>query len=422
MTKLAEDYASWRPVLKRCAAEAKEILVTILGQLRGSQLIRAQIPKARVKSLTSVEKKASREGWRDEEAIERLSDGVGFRIVCNNLEDVYRIRDAILACDRFRESEPAQDFIAHPLEGGYRALHLNLSYEVVGATGSRTIRIEIQIRTLAQDTWAELSHYDIYKLGDSIPEHIVTLAQRLAEILKVADDIASDIRKAVSLPLVGVRSEDDELAPEGIAFIYQRAFGRQPPDYLVRSLLRLCEEKHCYRLDVLDRIVLDPEIRQHVAQSYESAAGWELDDGTWMSLAIDVAVSGEASAMEEAQKLGSLERAEIDAVGARDLEIDLPGTLDEFMESFGPDRDNISDSSPIYDAAARFDCIDRCSICSAPIVRVDCLVEQILDYYHIDEDVDGELEASLVTSDIEMGDWNNRSLCSYHGYVLSKDD
>jgi|SRR5450759_156607 len=101
MATLEDRYEELHPLLKRCAAEAREILITIVGQLTGSHLIRGQVAEARVKRLSSIQKKADREGWTDEQALELLTDAVGFRIVCSNIEDAYRIVDAIKGSTRF---------------------------------------------------------------------------------------------------------------------------------------------------------------------------------------------------------------------------------------------------------------------------------------------------------------------------------
>ena len=291
------------------------------------------------------------------------------------------------------------------------------------AGGSRgKVRCEIQIRTLAQDTWARLAHHDLYKHGDEVPDHIVKLGERLAALFAVADGIAQDIREEVSRPLVGAENLGDDLTPEGIAFIYQRAFAHSPQDYVIRLALEKCSESGCRRLDLLDRILRSPADRQRIAERYQSDAGWPMDDDTWLSLAIDVAVASVDSAATIAEARGRAERDEIEASARRDLDYQMPSSLDEFKQIFVGDNKGCIEAGEIYDAAATLGAIAHCDLCGAPIVAVDAMVEEVLDYYDIDEDVDGELDALISNCGVEVGDWDRKGLCSYHGYMVSKDD
>jgi hypothetical protein len=59
---------------------------------------------------------------------------------------------------------------------------------------------EIQVRSLLQHSWAELSRADIYTKEEMISPALRTLMTRLADLLKVADDIANDIRQEIAKP------------------------------------------------------------------------------------------------------------------------------------------------------------------------------------------------------------------------------
>ncbi len=127
MIDLAGKYKAILHTLERCREEGRAVLTTLLWHIGQSHLVRARITEQRVKSLTSIERKAQRNSWPESETLDRLTDLVGFRIVCNNLEDVHRIKDALLASPRFRHADDCvQDFIESPQTSGYRDIHLNL--------------------------------------------------------------------------------------------------------------------------------------------------------------------------------------------------------------------------------------------------------------------------------------------------------
>ena len=88
--------------------------------------MRAELRSIRIKGLASIERKARAKGWQPDEALHSCSDLVGARVVCNNVEDVYRFAELLrgrlrIASDAFE----VQDYIKTPNPGGYRALHIN---------------------------------------------------------------------------------------------------------------------------------------------------------------------------------------------------------------------------------------------------------------------------------------------------------
>ena len=183
--EIARRYRYLFPALDRCREEGLSVLTTLLGQVGQFHLARGRLTEPRVKPLRSVQDKALTNGWQPDEALERTTDLVGFRIVCNNIEDAYRIKDAILGSPRFLAAESdVQDYIASPQPSGYRAIHINAKYEVMGLD-KVAVPCEIQVRTLTQEAWAQLSHYDLYKQGESLAPHIAKSALRLSALLHV---------------------------------------------------------------------------------------------------------------------------------------------------------------------------------------------------------------------------------------------
>lgn len=419
------EYERLLPALKRCRREIRTLLRDLVGQTGGAQFMRARLVDSRVKSWPSTLRKLTNEegAERDAAIYERVSDLVGLRLVCNNLEDVYRIRDLIAATADL-QIIGEQDYIKEPQPNGYRALHVTVEYQLLMSGGIETVLpCEIQIRTLAQDMWARLSHYDIYKNAGEIPAHILKSSQRLSSMLAVADDIAQDNREDVSQPLVGVDdSSDDEITPEALALIFRRAFERDPEDYLARAGVRACLQAGCSRLDTLDKVLQDASLRTSMETAYEEASGWPLDEESLFLLAPEVAMDA-AKASEIARKRGLEDRNEIEAQARTEVLSELPETLDELVEEITAAMSGESYWEGLaYEVAREFGALNHC-FCSASIIDPEAFAEGALEHYGLDGgDYHGELEAALGSSGFEIGTMDSSHTCAYHAYVLSKDD
>ena len=56
------------------------------------------------------------------------------------------------------------------------------------------VTIELQVRTLLQDSWGELTHEDTYSKAGELPPLVEVLSARMADLLATLDDIAEDLR------------------------------------------------------------------------------------------------------------------------------------------------------------------------------------------------------------------------------------
>ncbi len=173
-----------------------------------------------------------------DEAVGRAEDFLGFRIVCSNLQDVQRAAQLFTeAIEAGSVTVKRRDYIESPKSSGYRAIHLLFRSEVKIGSEALSIGCEIQIRTLAQDAWGHLSHEDIYKGSPS--RRLLEKTRRLSEVLARADRVAEGIRSEVVKPKKGRRPQAGApLTRSSIAFVYHRAFGEHPPNYIVEWILR----------------------------------------------------------------------------------------------------------------------------------------------------------------------------------------
>ena len=90
----------------------------------------------RLKSIASIVEKLRRKGAAVsiENAKAYLTDIAGVRVVCNYIDDIYRIADMLCAQDDIVVLRRT-DYIENPKENGYRSLHLVLSLSLIHISG-----------------------------------------------------------------------------------------------------------------------------------------------------------------------------------------------------------------------------------------------------------------------------------------------
>ena len=121
-------------------------------------------------------------------ALKENRDSVGIRVVCNFIDDIYTCIDLIKEWDDV-EIVKQKDYITNAKPNGYRSYHMILDVErpeedIVGNTPGHYY-VEVQLRTIAMDTWASLEHEMKYKHKIKNPEMIGK------ELKRVADELAS---------------------------------------------------------------------------------------------------------------------------------------------------------------------------------------------------------------------------------------
>ena len=113
-------------------------------------------------------------------ARESIYDIAGIRVICNYIDDIYKIADLLVKQDDITLVRTT-DYIKHPKENGYRSLHLVIKVPVFLSDGREDVPVEIQIRTIAMDFWASLEHQLRYKSQCNIPEALSGQLKACAE-------------------------------------------------------------------------------------------------------------------------------------------------------------------------------------------------------------------------------------------------
>lgn len=151
--------------------------------------------QSRLKSIGSIVEKIERKGWPKEiESIYKITDFAGVRVVCNYLEDIYTVESSLLRQDDIKLLRRS-DYIKEPKESGYRSLHLVVEVPIFLSDRTYNMPVEIQIRTIAMDTWASLEHELKYKRKEQMPERVADELKRCARMMSELDATMQRIHK-----------------------------------------------------------------------------------------------------------------------------------------------------------------------------------------------------------------------------------
>ena len=157
---------------------------------------------ARVKGEDSMREKCVRRGLPQtpESALRELTDSIGIRVICSFIDDVYENV-------RFIKSLPnitvvtEKDYIKHAKPNGYRSYHMIIKAEVpfedIDGKTPGEYYVELQLRTIAMDSWAALEHKMKYKRNIPNSELIVSELKRCADELAACDVSMQTLRNLI---------------------------------------------------------------------------------------------------------------------------------------------------------------------------------------------------------------------------------
>ena len=155
--------------------------------------------KSRIKSEDSMKEKLKRKGLdvNLENALSKIYDAAGIRIICTFVDDVYDVAEMIKKYDDI-EVIKEKDYIKNPKQNGYRSYHLVISVPLNIAGEIHKVYLEIQIRTIAMDFWSSLEHQMKYKKNIQDQEMIVAELKRCAEEIATTDINMMAIRNMIN--------------------------------------------------------------------------------------------------------------------------------------------------------------------------------------------------------------------------------
>lgn len=153
---------------------------------------------SRIKTTDSIVKKLMRKEREItfDSAVNSLSDIAGVRVVCYFSDDIYQIADAVRRQKDFTVVKE-KDYIMKPKKSGYQSLHLIIEIPVVYLDKTRNVRVELQIRSVAMDYWAELDSQMCYKKDAGEIEAVERATKQYADVIAKVDSKMLELRKKI---------------------------------------------------------------------------------------------------------------------------------------------------------------------------------------------------------------------------------
>jgi putative GTP pyrophosphokinase len=177
--ELIDEYRARQEHFKRIEQIAKyQLYKALKSQIKVHSL------QSRIKSFDSFLEKAKSKNLKD--PFNQVKDLVGLRIVCLFLSDLKKVGEIIKHTFRLISEEDKID--KHPKDVfGYMDIQYIVALRNTVKLGVESMQFEIQVRTIAQDAWASVSHELYYKKEDAIPKEWERDFYALSALFYVAD-------------------------------------------------------------------------------------------------------------------------------------------------------------------------------------------------------------------------------------------
>ncbi len=182
------EYADYLQEILENLTEQIQTANATAKEERGTKLFEHFI--ARVKTPESMAEKCRRKQVPETtySALKSMHDSIGIRIITGFVDDIYKTVELIKGLEGVRVATE-KDYIYNAKPNGYRSYHMVLEVETpfkdcLGQLPG-TYFVEVQLRTIAMDSWASLEHQIKYK-------HTIKNQERITKELKrCADELAS---------------------------------------------------------------------------------------------------------------------------------------------------------------------------------------------------------------------------------------
>lgn len=239
-----ELLARWtadRPMFEAWGAFVVDVIVQAVSRAvtpMGADLFLRIPPKARLKQDVSfVEKAFYRKNYDDPYV--QITDKVGVRFVVLLNSDLKIVEDAINSCpywdaskDRDFEEEQSQS----PLQFDYAAIHYVVrakgDLDVGGLVISDGSPCEVQVKTILQHAYSELTHDTIYKPRvDATPQMRRAAAKSMA-LIEATNDYFEEVTRQV-----GAVTQPERAATEALKELYRNATGHEPAVSRIEGVL-----------------------------------------------------------------------------------------------------------------------------------------------------------------------------------------
>lgn len=186
----------------RCAMYEVETKFKVLNEQLSLQHEHSPIEsiKTRIKSINSIYEKLGRKSLPvNLDSIENnMYDVAGIRVICGFIDDIYMLADCLVQQDDIRLIE-RKDYIKNPKPNGYRSLHLIVEIPIFLCDEKKYIKVEVQLRTISMESWANLEHRLRYKknLSPELTQKTEESLLKCAENSILIDDKMQEVRNLI---------------------------------------------------------------------------------------------------------------------------------------------------------------------------------------------------------------------------------
>ena len=198
--QMVEDWHSFLAPYRQAVEELKVKFKGIRTEFEEANLHSPiEFVTGRVKRPDSILRKAEFREVSDLNAhnIETVIEDIGgIRIMCQFVEDIYQVVEILHQREDF-DIIVERDYISHKKASGYRSYHIVIAYPIERITGTDSILVEIQVRTLAMNFWATIEHSLNYKYAGDYPLALHQRLERAAEAAFRLDEEMSEIREEI---------------------------------------------------------------------------------------------------------------------------------------------------------------------------------------------------------------------------------
>lgn len=264
--EIKKEFGMLKPDLEAWGKFVDQTIKNIISNYRYGEI---QIfPKYRLKNEQSFINKALYRGKRYDNPMVQIEDKVGTRVVVLVTDIVDRVSKDLKTYDQWniKESKTKHEIFGEvPDKFGYQSIHYivtpkdNCCNFASGSSRLEQLACEIQVRTLLQHAYAEISHDNVYKGPyKNDPVILRQLAKSMA-LMEAADDYFCKTLEQVSAP-----QNKENMLLEHLVKVFMEIRGlNEPPAFdrnLAEEILSLVADEHISKDDIDVFLKSNPDI------------------------------------------------------------------------------------------------------------------------------------------------------------------
>jgi len=190
---IQEEYNLLLPLLQKLENEAVYILEDWFSDIK----FKYDRIESRIKTWDSILDKITRKDLNDQ--LDSITDVLGLRIICLFIADLDKVRESLYEVfEIISEDDKVNNGDIDRF--GYQSVHyivqLKDSYSGPRYKKIKKIQFEIQVRTIAMHSWANISHHLSYKKDTDVPKELLKDFYALSGLFHIADKLYQEFNIA----------------------------------------------------------------------------------------------------------------------------------------------------------------------------------------------------------------------------------